>query len=228
MRDFAEYCEYVKEHYNDEIVNLINCITTNKTDFFRENRHFEYMASTVFQDWSARRKHSVRIWSAGCSTGEEPYTIAMVILDKYADAGKSDIKILATDIDTNVLEKGRSGIYSADNVSDIDLGLMKKYFMRGRGANEGLFMVKDQVKRLVHFRRLNFLDEKFPMKGKFDIIFCRNVIIYFDRDTQKNLFEKFHALLHDDGYLFVGHSETLTGLTSRFRLVSNSIYRKVT
>jgi chemotaxis protein methyltransferase CheR len=227
MSGFSEYCAYVKKHYNEEIVHLINCITTNKTDFYRENKHFEFMVNTVFPEWMVRRKKKIRIWSAGCSTGEEPYTIALVLLEHFPEIASADVKILATDIDTTVLDKGRDGIYSAEIVSDIDTDVLKKYFLKGSGPNEGRFMVKDQVKKLVRFRRLNFLDENFPMKGRFDIIFCRNVIIYFDRDTQRSLFDKFHGHLEDDGYLFVGHSETLSGLTNKFRIGGNSIYRKV-
>ncbi len=227
MGSFAEYSEFVRENYNDELVHLINCITTNKTDFFRENRHFEFMENTIFPEWMGKKKNSIRIWSAGCSTGEEPYTIAMVVLEHLPGAAAKDVKILATDIDTTVLEKGATGMYSADNVADIDTPLLKKYFLRGRGPNEGNFMAKDPLKKMIRFRRLNLLDETYPMKGQFDLIFCRNVIIYFDRETQLRLFERFYNYLRDDGYLFVGHSETLTGLTSRFKLVSNSIYRKV-
>ena len=176
---------------------------------------------------STVKDRDLRIWSAGCSTGEEPYSIAITMLEHFPGAMSADVKILATDIDTSVLEKGRNGIYTADAILDVPEELIKKYFFRGKGANEGFFKAKDTLKKMVYFRRLNLLDEIYPMKGKFDLIFCRNVIIYFDRETQQRLFGKFHAFLDDEGHLFVGHSETLTGLSTKFSLVSNSIYKKV-
>ena len=136
------------------------------------------------------------------------------------------MKILATDIDTSVLQKAEAGLYTCEQVKDIDLALLKKYFLRGTGENEGLFKVKDTLKNMVSFRRLNLLDDSYPMKGKFDIIFCRNVIIYFDRHIQRELFEKFNTCLRDDGYLFIGHSENIMGVSDRFTLLGHTIYRK--
>ncbi len=227
MSGFEEYCEYVQQHYHDELENLINCITTNKTDFFRENRHFEFMKEHLIPLWLEKKKRHIRIWSAGCSTGEEPYSIAITMREHFPNIDSADVKILATDIDTDVLEKGRKGVYSLETIADVPLPLAKKYFLRGSGENEGFFKIKDSVKKLIYFRRLNLLDETYPMKGKFDLIFCRNVIIYFDKETQRRLFDAMFGYLEDDGFLFVGHSETLTGLTNRFALVANSIYRKV-
>lgn len=227
MNSFEEYCEYVKKHYHDELQNLINCITTNKTDFFRENRHFEFLKDYLIPIWLNQKKRRIRIWSAGCSTGEEPYSIAIIMREHYPAIDAADVKILATDIDTEVLSKAIEGIYSAEAIADVPLDLTKKYFLKGKGVNEGLFKVKDVLKKMVYFRKLNLLDETYPMKGKFDLIFCRNVIIYFDRETQSKLFNKMWKYLEDDGYLFVGHSETLMGLSGKFSLVSNSIYKKV-
>jgi chemotaxis protein methyltransferase CheR len=138
-----------------------------------------------------------------------------------------DIKILATDIDTQVLRKGESGIYSFSEVESIDFDILKKYFMRGTGENDGFFKIKEAAKKNISFRRLNLLDDSYPMRGTFDIIFCRNVIIYFDTESRKRLFEKFHNYLNNDGYLIMGHSETLTGLTNRFSFIGNTIYKKV-
>ncbi|MCX7679724.1 MAG: protein-glutamate O-methyltransferase CheR [Spirochaetes bacterium] len=227
INSFTEYCDYVKHNYYNEIENLINCITTNKTDFFREARHFEFIKQYLIPQWCEKKKRRIRIWSAGCSTGEEPYSIAIILREHFQPIDVSDVKILATDIDTEVIEKGKRGIYSADAVADVPRELATKYFLKGKGTNEGLFKIKDIVKNMVYFRKLNLLDEKYPMKGKFDLIFCRNVIIYFDRETQRMVFDKFYEYIENDGFLFVGHSETLTGLTSKFALVTNSIYRKV-
>jgi chemotaxis protein methyltransferase CheR len=223
---YRDYYRYLIDNYNDEKIEFINAITTNKTEFFREGKHFEFMRDFCLPEFDSRGKKTIKIWSAGCSTGEEAYSIA-ITLREYYPAGKSpEIKILATDIDTNVLEKAFTGVYTLEQVKDIDVSVMKKYFLRGTGDNEGLFRVKDEIRNMILFRRLNLLDDAYPMKGKFDIMFCRNVIIYFDRPTQKDLFEKFSHYLDDDGYLFIGHSENLTSVSTRFTLQGHTIYRK--
>ncbi len=227
MSGFEEYCDYVKKNYHDELENLINCITTNKTDFFRENRHFEFMKEHLIPLWIEHKKRRIRIWSAGCSTGEEPYSIAIIMREHYPNIDAADVKILATDIDTDVLSKAQRGIYPAEAVADVPVLLAKKYFLKGSGENAGFFKIKDSLKKMVYFRKLNLLNETYPIKGKFELIFCRNVIIYFDKETQRSLFDTMYEYLADEGLLFVGHSETLTGLTNRFAPVSNSIYRKV-
>ena len=227
MGDYGDYCRYLEDNYAHEVVNLINCITTNKTDFFREPKHFEFMREVFLPEFAAAGRTRLRIWSAGCSTGAEPYSIAATLLDYYVGKRMPDVKILATDIDTQVLRKGEEGLYRLEEIESMDVPLLQKYFMRGTGAHKGTFRVKESVKKLVHFGRLNLLDDAYPMKGPFNLIFCRNVIIYFDVDSRKRLFDKFHAFLHDDGYLIMGHSETLTGLTNRFHFLGNTIYKKV-
>jgi chemotaxis protein methyltransferase CheR len=222
---FRDYYEYMKSNYSSELTNLINCITTNKTDFFREHKHFDYMRNAVLPEFEMAGKKKLRIWSAGCSTGEEAYSIAITLLEHYKNS-MPDIRILASDIDTQVLDKAEAGVYRAETLSDVDISILKKYFCRGRGENKNLFKVKDSAKSLIRFRWINLLDAAYPMKNKFDMIFCRNVIIYFDRDFQQKLFERLHSYLSDDGYLFMGHSETLTGLSSKFTSAGNSIYRK--
>lgn len=226
MCGYGEYCRYLENHYDQEVVNLINCITTNKTDFFREGKHFEYLRGVVLPEFERAGKERVRIWSAGCSTGAEPYSIAMTVCEHYAGRSMPDMKILATDIDTQVLRRGEEGIYGMNEVEGIDSALLRKYFMKGTGGNEGAFKVKDAVRERICFGRLNLLDDAYPMKGRFDIIFCRNVIIYFDIESRKRLFDKFHDYLQDDGYLIMGHSETLAGLSNRFRFIGNTIYKK--
>jgi chemotaxis protein methyltransferase CheR len=225
--NYEDYCDYLANNYDAEIVNLINCITTNKTDFFREPRHFDFLKQTALPEFERAGKRHIKIWSAGCSIGAEPYTIAISVQEHFRGRTAPDIKILATDIDTQVLRKAESGIYTAYEVENIDIEILKRYFMRGTGENDGLFKIKDPPKKVITFRRLNLLDDEYPMRGAFDVIFCRNVIIYFDTDSRKRLFEKFHGYLNKDGYLIMGHSETLTGLTNRFRFIGNTIYRKV-
>ncbi len=227
IREYHEYLRFLADNYKDEKINLINCITTNKTEFFRESYHFEFMKSTVLPAYAETRKQRLRIWSAGCSTGQEPYTIAMTLFEHFGGAMPPDARILATDIDTNVIQTGRDGVYREDLFKGIDPGIMKRYFLRGRGENQGLYRVKEYVKKLVCFRRLNLLDEYYPMKGPFDIIFCRNVMIYFDKDTQRRLLAKFNRYLADDGYLFMGHSESLNGISNDFKTVGRSVYRKI-
>ncbi len=223
---YEEYHEFLQENYNEEIINLINCITTNKTEFFREARHFDFMHQVVLPEYERMKKRTLRIWCAGCSTGEEPYTIAITLLEYYRDKQVPDIKILATDIDTRVLEIAQEGRYKKEILEMLNVDMLRRYFMRGKEVNIGFYRVKDHVKKYIFFRRLNLLNDTYPMKNQFDIIFCRNVIIYFDKDTQQRLFAQFHRYLKDDGYLFLGHSESLTDENNRFVFQGNSIYRK--
>ncbi|MGL4370626.1 MAG: CheR family methyltransferase, partial [Spirochaetota bacterium] len=209
LERYSQYREYLEENYSAELIDFINAITTNKTDFFREEQHFDFMTETVLPGLVAADKKRIRIWSAGCSTGEEPYSIAITIREFFGESSFPDIKILATDIDTQVIEKGMSGIYKEDSLQGMDTAVARKYFLKGTGSNAGLFRVKDSIRSLITFNRLNLLDFNYPMKGKFDIIFCRNVVIYFDKPTQKKLFEYMYEFLDDEGYLCVGHSENL-------------------
>jgi len=227
LPDYREYCHFLTNNYDREIINLINCITTNKTDFFREPKHFEFLQEVALPELEHSGRKRITIWSAGCSTGAETYTIAITLREYFAGRSMQEVKILATDIDTQVLRRGEEGIYSYNEVDTINIELLRRYFKRGTGENEGFFKVKDSVQNMISFRRLNLLDDTYPMKGRFDIIFCRNVIIYFDTASRNRLFEKFHACLSDDGYLIMGHSETLAGMTTRFRFVGHTIYRKV-
>jgi chemotaxis protein methyltransferase CheR len=224
--DYSMYLEYLQEHYNDEIVNFINRITTNKTEFFREAFHFQVLRETVFPDLESRKKKRIRIWSAGCSTGEEPYSIAFTLMEHYGEHCPNDTMVLATDIDTDVLSRGYEGIYSDESVKCLEPGMLRKYFLRGRGQMEGQYRVNDRARKMITFRRLNLLSDSYPMKGPFDVIFCRNVVIYFDRESQTRLFKRFHHYLDDEGYLFVGHSEALTYMSDSFTLSGRSVYRK--
>jgi chemotaxis protein methyltransferase CheR len=227
LNSYDAYMKYLQNNYDDEITNFINAMTTNKTDFFREGQHFEYLKSVVFPEFESAGKKEIRIWSAGCSTGEEPYTIAMTVHDYFRDRKNINLKILATDIDTQVLTKAYEGIYKADVLAELKADYLKEYFFRGTGANAGSFKVKPFLHDMITFRRLNLLDGQFPMKNRINIIFCRNVIIYFDKETQKRLFEKMYNVLADDGYLFIGHSENLSNVNPNFRHLGRTIYRKV-
>ncbi|MBW5399406.1 chemotaxis protein CheR [Brachyspira pilosicoli] len=232
MSSFKEYIDYLKGAPDEEVTNFINAVTTNKTDFFRENKHFEYMKTTFLPNWEKSYKegkvNNLRIWSAACSTGEEPYTIAMTLHDYFGERfNHYDIKILASDIDTNVLSHACAGIYKEETVETIQTNTLKKYFLKGTGNNAGLYKVKNILQKCISFRQLNFKDEDFDIHTQFDLIFCRNVIIYFDKEFQKELFNKFYRYMKEDSYVFIGHSETLFGISDLFKYISSNIYKKI-
>ena len=229
---FEEYGTYVfsPEGRSSELIHLIDVVTTNKTDFFREPAHFEFMVKTalptILQTRGEASRDPVRIWSAGCSTGEEPYTLAMV-LSEFA-VGRPDFRaaITASDICTQVLQTARTGIYPEERTDPIPLNLKKKYLTRSREKTKSLVRICPQLRSLVTFRRINFMDDDLGISEKMDIIFCRNVVIYFDKPTQQTLMRKFHKQLKPGGYLFIGHSETLSGLDVDFKAVASTVYRK--
>ena len=222
---FCSYLDYLEGNLKEELSNFINVITTNLTSFFRENHHFDYLLKTVLKEVKKKNGASkkVRIWSAGCSTGMEPYSIAMT-LQKFGIPSDWDVKILATDLDSEVLAKATSAIYSSTEVDGLEEQTIKNYFQRNDVRKE--VKIKDKVSQYLHFKRLNLL-ESWPMKGPFDFIFCRNVVIYFDKPTQKVLFDRYAEMLDLGGYLFIGHSENLHGISDRFENLGNTIYRKV-
>lgn len=224
---FQELCDALEAGDQAEQDFVINAITTNLTAFFRESYHFDYLAKTVIPELVEKNKKSkrLRIWSAGCSTGEEPYSIAMILKENLSNIDEWDIKILASDLDANVIETGKNGIYHADRITGIPEGLLHQWFKRGRGDKNTFLKVSSELQDFIRFRRLNLLHE-WPMKGEFDIIFCRNVMIYFDKDTQRNLSERYANILSDEGYLFLGHSESLYNVSDQFRALGQTIYKK--
>ena len=215
----------------EELENFINAITTNKTDFYREPLHFDFLGNDFLPALKARAARNgerrIRIWSAGCSTGEEPYTIAITLREGIENLLTWDIRILASDIDTQVLAQAAQGIYPAERIAEIPRPILQRYFLRGVGSQAGLVQVAREVQRLVTFRRINLQEEPWPIRTAFDCIFCRNVIIYFDKPTQRRLTDRFADYLKDDGYLFLGHSESLYGVSNRFGFLRNTIYRKM-
>ncbi len=210
-----------------EIVNFIDCISTNLTYFFREQQHFDFLYN-IFPDYLEsklkERNHRIRVWSAGCSTGEEPYSIAMCLLNSLSTQTNIDIKILATDISTKVLAIAKKGIYGADKLKNVSPDFRKKFFRKIKNSIEE-YEVLDQVKNIITFSRLN-LKEPYPFKGPFDFVFCRNVMIYFDKQTQEALVNRMAGYLAPGGYLFVGHSESLMGLNHELSYVKPAVYRK--
>ena len=227
---FREYCERVfsPEGRKHELVFLIDVITTNKTDFFREAGHFEYLVSRALPELAASKGAARKslVWSAGCSTGEEPYTLAMVLGEYAQNRPGYRFRVLATDISTSVLAKAAAGIFKADAAKPVPEGMRRKYFMRSRDPGADMLRVVPELRALVEFRRVNFMDSDFGVAEAPEIIFCRNVIIYFDRPTQVRLLEKLTRLLAPGGYFFAGHSESLQGMDLPLTPVAPAVYRK--
>jgi chemotaxis protein methyltransferase CheR len=212
LENFREYCAYVvRSDGLDERQRMVAALTTNVTKFFREAHHFEHLKRTVLPGLleQARRGNPVRIWSAGCSNGQEAYSAALVILSMMPDAGRHDIRILASDIDPNMIAEGKAGVYPDAALTDVPADLRKRWLQRAVGG-EGLWQVADEARNLVAFRELN-LFAKWPMAKKFDVIFCRNVVIYFDKEKQASLWTRFSEALKPDGWLYIGHSERVSG-----------------
>lgn len=227
IKKFADYLLQL-ENDDQELVEFTNALTTNLTSFFREPHHFDFMKTTGLPALLKNRPDKkLRIWSAGCSTGEEPYTIAMTVREAMLSHTGWDVKILATDLDSNVVKRAMTGVYTQEKVNGIDDNRLRKWFRKGRGEEHaGQMKVCADLRNMVTFKQLNLMHE-WPMKGPFDIIFCRNVVIYFSKDTQRDLFDRYADYLADDGYLFVGHSESLHKVTDRFKLIGKTIYHKV-
>jgi len=226
----AAYCKYVftPDGRSREMVHLIDAVTTNKTDFFREPEHFEFLVSKALPDLDARYGTNRRslVWSAGCSTGEEPYTLAMVLAE-YAETHPGfGFGVLATDVSTAVLDKARMGIFRSETVRPVAPNLRKKYLMRSRDPGSELVRVVPELRARIEFRRLNFMDGNLGLSEPAEIIFCRNVIIYFDRPTQVRLLERLARQLAPGGYFFSGHSESLQNMGLPLAAAGPAVYRK--
>ena len=225
LKTYEEYLEYLKsKEADDEIADFLDVISTNVTNFFREASHFDQMLDAM-NDWYNRGQRKFRLWSAACSSGEEPYTIAMMLLENMP-CHKLDIKILATDISTRVLNIAQKGVYEESRVTDIPPDFLKKYFTPVDGGKEKAYAVSGELKKMLIFRRLNLSEHPFPLTEIFDIIFCRNVMIYFDRAVKDKLVEDFSRLLRPDGYLMTGHSESLSCINHGFSMLSSAVYQK--
>jgi len=231
FEDFKAYFKFVaQQDSGDELVKVLDAISTNLTSFFREEGHFDFLNQVVFPTYAPGKEgkgvRRLRFWSAGCSSGEEPYSLALWLLEYFGENQFSDAKILATDISTKVLAQAKRGVYPAGRLEKISASVARKYFQRGYGKQEGYFRIKPSLKEIVEFRRLNLM-EPFSFKAVFNLIFCRNVMIYFDKRTKETLANKFYDALIDGGYFFIGHSETLTGIDHPFRYTGRSIYQKL-
>ncbi|MEP6778486.1 MAG: protein-glutamate O-methyltransferase [Gemmatimonadaceae bacterium] len=222
LPDFDSYLAFVDDDASrTEFREMVDALTTNKTNFFREPAHFDFLREHIIPTLG----HSARFWSAGCATGEEPYSLAMLLNESCSKAKLSDARILATDISQRVLQVAANGEYSAETIADVPIELQRRYWKEVSTGALTTFAAKATLSRLVNFARLNLMDE-WPMQGPFDAIFCRNVMIYFDKDTQQRLVERFRTLLKPGGHLFVGHSESLTGTSHQFSYVQPAVYMR--
>lgn len=222
---FQAYYDYVLgDGGGEELITLLDLISTNKTDFFREPGHFQFLREKILPFLHSERR--VRIWSSASSSGEEPYTIAMTLYDGVSNPGEWDFKILASDISTRVLAKGAAGIYEEEKIASLPPDIVRRHFLRGQKTHLHKVRVKTHLSNMIAFRRINLMASSYPIKSPLDVIFCRNVMIYFDRPTQGQLMHKFYRYLKPGGYLFIGHSESLQWVDHPFAYVAPTIYRK--
>ncbi|PKN32606.1 MAG: protein-glutamate O-methyltransferase [Deltaproteobacteria bacterium HGW-Deltaproteobacteria-19] len=229
FKSFLDYYKYVTtKDGTEELITMIDSISTNVTYFFREEKHFQKMTTLLPELAREKEKkgrtEAIRIWTAGCSTGEEPYSVAMSLSECLKDR-QTPFHITATDISTRVLQTATQGVYPADKVKGVPPPLMKRYFQYGTGTSDGQVRIKREIRDRIAFERFNLMDIP-RFSHPFDIIFCRNVMIYFDKSTQSAVVKRFYDVLQPSGHLFIGHSETLTGLDHQFHYVQPSIYRK--
>lgn len=225
---FESFDDYLDLLDNEpaEFTQFINTMTTNLTSFFREQHHFEFLDQVVLPDIAQQDIHKLRIWSAGCSFGEEPYSIAMTLLDSAVDLSNWDVRLLATDIDSKVLTSAAQGVYEQDRVELLSQEQLHKWFLKGVGDQGGQVKVRQELQDMITYRYLNLMGN-WPMNGPFDLIFCRNVMIYFDTQAKEKLLDRMADLLKPDGYLFIGHSEAMPRHDNRYRLIGKTIYQKV-
>lgn len=231
LADFRAYVDYLGGDDGTEMVQMINRITTNKTDFFREKHHFEYLTRTLLPDLAAAGEASgkrvLRAWSAGCSSGEEPYSIAITLREFFANRPGWDVKLLATDLDTSILEKASRGEYEAAALEPVPPAPLNKYFERQGRGDDARFSVKPELRSLITFRKFNLMHPEYPIKVPLDFVFCRNVLIYFEQEDKLAILRKFHKVIKPNGHIFVGHSESLMMAKDLFRYVATTVYQKI-
>jgi chemotaxis protein methyltransferase CheR len=228
LGSFSEYIKVLEQGDEVELEEFINAVTTNLTSFFREPHHFDYLGSEMLPEALKRNgaHRRLRIWCCAASTGEEPYSIAMVMREAQEKLHGWDAKLLATDLDSNVLAHGRRGVYGRDRLAGMAGKRVARFFDEVQDGAERKFSAVDEIRSLVTFKQLNLMHD-WPMKGPFDAIFCRNVIIYFDKDTQRALFERMAGLQRPGDFLFLGHSESLYRVSDRYELIGRTIYRRL-
>ncbi|MCK6264181.1 protein-glutamate O-methyltransferase CheR [Vibrio sp. ZSDE26] len=224
VRRFTDYKEII-ENSEAERINFINSLTTNKTEFFREMHHFEFLEGTALDQWKHQGNSSINIWSAGCSTGQEPYSIVSSLFISGAFEAFDTVNIFASDLDTSVLDHAKAGIYDEEAIETIPEQYLKSCFVKGRGQHKGKIKIKKGLQQQIIFNQLNLFDE-WPKMPEYDLISCRNVMIYFDRETQIALLKRFHQALKPNGILFIGHSESAGPCSDIFHHLGHTIYVK--
>ncbi len=230
MKRFQDYFAFITaDRSGDEMVILLDAITTNETHFFREPRQFDYLEQVVYPEWQrsaavGQRQRRLRLWSAACSTGEEPYSLAMSLLANFAPEQGWSVDILASDLSTKVLDRARAGVWPLKRADNIPQHLLKRYMLRGSGLQEGKMKAGPEVRQPLDFQRINLNEDSYPVRGGLDAIFCRNVLIYFDTESRSRVINRLLDLLAPDGLLFLGHAESLTGLNDRVRALAPAIY----
>ena len=225
LTSFEDYYTLLVEASGaDELTVMLDCISTNQTEFFREPRHFAFLRDHVLPKMAENKV--VRIWSAACSSGEEPYSIAITLADAIGSLSTWHCRILASDISTRMLAKAAAGVYTSERVRPLGQDLVRRHFLRGTNVQADVVKVKPHLAEMIVFRRINLIEDRYPIKALLDVIFCRNVMIYFDQTTQAGVLMRLSQYLKPGGYLFVGHAEALPGITQELQYVAPTIYRK--
>ena len=225
LTSFQDYYDLVVGGHSDaELTTMLDYISTNQTEFFREPHHFTFLRERVLPELAVDK--TVRIWSTACSSGEEPYSIAMTLSDTIDSSSTWNCRILASDISTRMLAKAATGQYSHEKINSLSSDLVRRHFLLGKGSRRELVKIKPHIANMAVFRRINLMDDRYPIKSLLDVIFCRNVMIYFDRETQAKVLARLSRYLKPGGYLFLGHSETMQGISDAFHYVAPTIYRK--
>lgn len=219
-KSFVDYLDNLERNGGDEWERFVNSLTTNLTSFFREPHHFPIFAEHLQKLGSSR---PIKIWCSAASTGEEPYSIAMTVLETFGDKA-SHVSIFASDLDTNVLATAEKGVYPIERVDKIPQERLRRFFFKGTGSQEGYVAVRPELKRLIQFQRVNLLEPNWPVRGPLDVIFCRNVMIYFDKPTQYKILSRFAPMLQNDGLMFAGHSESFLHAADLFKSLGKTVY----
>lgn len=231
INTFKEYCNYAfsKEGLNNELIHMLDVVSTNKTDFFREPIHFDFLTSNILTDLANGSKGSkfIKFWSAGCSSGEEPYTIAMVLFEFMANHPGIDFSILGTDLSTVILQKAIDAVYKIDRVEGIPYDLKRKYMLKSKDHENPTVKMNSMIRSKVRFERLNFMDDYYSLRETFDVAFCRNVLIYFDHETQERVINKICTKIVPGGYFFLGHSESVLNMNVPLRQIKPTIFQRI-
>ncbi len=224
---FKDYVNYVfSKEGSEEVIHMMDVVSTNKTDFFREPTHFDFLKQTALPELYNQNIRNLKVWSAGCSSGQEVYTLA-IVLSEFAEKNQGfDFSILGTDISTQMLKKAYNAIYPEHEVAMIPLEIKRKYMLKSKDPQKKLIRINKKLRQKTKYMRLNFMDENYPVTEKYDIIFCRNVLIYFDRETQEKVINKLCRHLKPDGYFFLGHSETITNIDVPLKQIKPTIFKR--